>query len=262
MLSAERHELILRILRRSRFATVSDISQAARSSAATVRRDLARLEEAGLIQRVRGGAEIAGAGTADELPLEYRKGIHLEKKRVIARAAADMCDDGETIMIDGGSTTFQMAEFLRERELRIITNSFAIAAALVPRSRCTLILNGGIVRMDSQLVLDPFGSDMFANYSASRVFMGAFGIDETGATNNDSLLITTERAMIERARELVVLVDSTKFDRRGSLFLCNFERIRTIITDDGISMAHREMIAARGVRVIIAESPSAPVFPR
>lgn len=258
MLSAERHQMILRVLRRGRFATVTEISEAVRSSAATIRRDLARMEAAGLLRRVRGGAEIqaeeGSAGTlgAEELPLEYRKGILLEKKRLIAKAAAAMCEDGETVMIDGGSTTYQMAEFLMDREIRIITNSFAIADVLVPRSRCTLILNGGVVRMDSQLVLDPFGSDMFANYSASKLFMGAFGIDETGATNNDSLLIKTERAMIERARHLVVLADSTKFDRRGSLFLCGFEKIHTIITDSGISEGHRALIAARGVRLVIA----------
>lgn len=258
MLSAERHQVILRLLRRGRFAAVSEISEAVRSSAATVRRDLARLEKTGLIRRVRGGAEIigeAGGRTtpgADELPLEYRKGILLEKKRLIAQAAAGMCEDGETIMIDGGSTTFQMAEFLIDREIRIITNSFAIAGALVPRSRCTLILNGGVVRMDSQLVLDPFGGDIFANYSASKLFMGAFGLDDTGATNNDALLIKTERSMIDRARDLIVLADSTKFARRGSLFLCGFERIHAIITDSGISDDHRAMIASRGVRLIIA----------
>ncbi len=251
MLSAERHELILRFLRRARFATVTDIARAARSSAATTRRDLEILSQEGLVQRVRGGAEISKPPEVSEPPLEYRKGVNMEKKRFIAKAAAEMCQDGETIMIDGGSTTFPMAEFLRERDLRIITNSFAIAAALVPRSRCTIILGGGVVRMDSQLVLDPFGKDMFANYSASRVFMGAFGIDETGATNNDSLLITTERAMIERARELVVLVDSTKFDRRGSLFLCGFDKIKAIITDDGIPENARAMVDSHGVKLII-----------
>jgi DeoR family ulaG and ulaABCDEF operon transcriptional repressor len=82
--------------------------------------------------------------------------------------------------------------------------------------------------------------------------MGSFGIDETGATNNDSLLIKTERAMIERARDLIVVADSTKFDRRGSLFLCSLQRIHTIITDDGINTSHRAMIASHGVRLIIA----------
>ncbi|HUI70095.1 MAG TPA: DeoR/GlpR family DNA-binding transcription regulator [Spirochaetia bacterium] len=255
MLSAERHELILRLLRHGRFVTIADISNAARSSSATIRRDLARLEEAGLLRRVRGGAEIATRTASiepagNELPLEYRKAILLEKKRLIAQAAAGLCEDGETIIIDGGSTTFQMAEFLRDREIRIITNSFAIASALVPSSRCTLILNGGVVRMDSQLVLDPFGGDIFANYSASKLFMGAYGIDETGATNNDSLLITTERAMIERARDLIMLVDSTKFDRRGSLVLCGLKRISVIITDEGVSETHQQMVAEHGVRLL------------
>jgi len=251
MLSAERHELILRFLRRARFATVSDIARAVRSSAATTRRDLEILSREGLVQRVRGGAEITRLPEVSEPPLEYRKGVNMEKKRFIAKAAAEMCQDGETIIIDGGSTTFPMAEFLRDRELKIITNSFAIAAALVPRSKCTVIVGGGVVRMDSQLVLDPFGEDVFSNYSASRVFMGAFGIDETGATNNDSLLIKTERAMIERARELVVLVDSTKFGRRGSLFLCGFQKIKAIITDDGIPESTRAMISSRGVSLVI-----------
>ncbi|HTP58760.1 MAG TPA: DeoR/GlpR family DNA-binding transcription regulator, partial [Spirochaetia bacterium] len=143
MLSEERRELILRLLRRERLATIADIARAAFSSPATIRRDLAQLSREGLIRRVRGGAEIVAArDNAVEPPLEYRKGVHMEKKRFIAKAAAGMCQDGETIMIDGGSTTFPMAEFLRERELRIITNSFAIAAALVPRSKCTVIVGG------------------------------------------------------------------------------------------------------------------------
>lgn len=256
MLSAERRDLIIRVLRRGRYASVAEICDATSSSEATIRRDLAALSTAGLLRRVRGGAELSDLGAAAartaELPFEDRKGILQERKRSIAKAAAGLCEDGETVMIDGGSTTWWMAEFLMDRRLRLITNSFAIAAALVPRSTCTLILNGGVVNMDSQLVLDPFGGDLFANYTASKVFMGAYGIDESGASNTESLLITTERAMIERARDLVVLADSSKFGRRGSLFLCGFERIRMIITDSGISDQHRQMIVSRGVRLVIA----------
>ncbi|HVO40688.1 MAG TPA: DeoR/GlpR family DNA-binding transcription regulator [Spirochaetia bacterium] len=256
MLPAERRDVVLRVLRRGRWASVAEICEATRSSEATVRRDLALLSDAGLIRRVRGGAELSDEGAAAsaiaELPLEDRKGILAEKKRAIAKAAAALCEDGETIIIDGGSTTYHMVEFLRDRPIRLITNSFAIAAALVPGSRCTLILNGGIVNMESQLVLDPFGGDVFGNYSASKLFMGVYGIDDTGATNTDSLLIKTERAMIERAKDLVVLADSSKLDRRGSLFLCGFDRIKVIITDSGISQEHRDMLGSRGVRLVIA----------
>ena len=257
MLSAERHALLLRVLRQNRFASVGELSRIARSSEATIRRDLGRLEESGLVRRVRGGAELAAEqeteGQPGELPFEYRKGIQLENKRLIARAAAALCEDGETVMIDGGSTTFQMTEFLRDLRLQVITNSFAIAHELAHGSRCTVILSGGVVHPDSQLVLDPFGEDMFANYTASRLFMGVYGIDETGATNTEALLIKTERAMIERARTLVVLADSSKFDRRGSLLLCGFERINVLITDPDIDRRHREMLQSRGVQVIVAE---------
>jgi DeoR family ulaG and ulaABCDEF operon transcriptional repressor len=226
-LSVERRQRILRILRQSRYAAVADIAAVAGSSEATVRRDLAQMETEGVVRRVRGGAELvegALSGAARdggvELPLEYRKGVRLAAKRKIAEVAAGLCDDGETIIVDGGSTTFQMTDFLAARKLTVITNSFAIAEPLVHRSLCTVILAGGIVNPESQLILDPFGQDMFSNYSASKVFMGVFGLDDTGATNTESLLITTERAMIGRAKELVVVADSSKMGRRGSLFLC------------------------------------------
>jgi len=255
MLAAERTELILRMLRQSRFAPVGRIATLASSSEATVRRDLQRLERAGYVRRVRGGAEIspetAMGGIRAELPFDERTAILAEAKRKIARAAVDLCSDGETVMIDGGSTTFPMAEFLLPSHLQVITNSFAIAQALVGRFVGTVILSGGTVHPESQLVLDPFAEEAFLNYSASKLFMGVYGLDETGATNTDMLLIRMERAMIERARQLVILADSSKFERRGGLFLCGFEKIHTIITDSGVSRTAREMVAAAGARLIV-----------
>jgi DeoR family transcriptional regulator, ulaG and ulaABCDEF operon transcriptional repressor len=256
MLAVERHELILRFLRRARFAPVGRIAALAASSEATVRRDLERMERAGLLRRVRGGAEIVAEAAQreglTEPPLDERTAILAEAKRRIARAAVELCEDGETVIIDGGSTTWHMAEFLLPVRLRVVTNSFAIARALVGRFAGTVILGGGTVYPESQLVLDPFAEDMFRNYSATKLFMGVYGIDETGATNTETLLIRTERAMIERARELVILADSGKFQRRGGLALCGFDRISTIVTDAGISREARDLVASRGVRLIVA----------
>jgi DeoR family ulaG and ulaABCDEF operon transcriptional repressor len=256
MLEPERQDLILRVLRQGRFVSVSDITQLAQCSEATVRRDLAKLESAGGLRRIRGGAKLAGAHRYDaeptaQLPFEYRKGILLEKKRLIARKAASLCGDDESVIIDGGSTTFQMVEYLRESRITIITNSFAIAAALVKNSQNTVILNGGIVYPDSQLILDPFQEGGFRNYSPTKVFMGVYGIDDLGATNTDMLLIKTERAMIERGKQLIVLADSSKFNRRGNLFLCGFEKIHTIITDGGISEEQREIVRANNTELIV-----------
>ena len=257
MLSAERHESILRVLRNGQFASVAEITELLQCSEATIRRDLARLESEGRLRRVRGGAERIELPQdfqpqSMQLPFEYRKGILLEKKRLIGRKAASLCTEGETVIIDGGSTTFQMVEFLLETRLKIITNSFAIAEVLVKRSRNTVILNGGIVYPDSQMILDPFHDETFKNYPATKVFMGAYGIDEMGATNADTLLvIRTERAMIEQGKELIILVDSSKFNRRGNLFLCGFDKISTIITDNGISAEQREMVRSHGVELIV-----------
>ncbi len=260
MLAAERRALIIRLLRRDGSAPLADVARLCGTSDATVRRDLARLAGEGLVDRVHGGAVARPGGTqsedapsrAPEVPLEERAGIAAEKKRRIARSAAALCADGDTIMVDGGSTTLQLAPFLRGLRLRVITNSLPLAEELSREASCTVILGGGVVQPVSRLILDPFRDDPFSDYSASTVFMGVFGIDEAGATNTDELLIRTERAMIARARRLVVLADSGKFGQRGSLQLCGFERIATVVTDDGIDGRWRTLLAERGVEVLIA----------
>lgn len=256
MLAAERRALILRLLRRDGIAPLADVRRLSGASEATVRRDLARLAAEGLLARVRGGASAIDGRperrAAAEVPLEERAGIAAEKKRRIARRAAALCADGDTIMVDGGSTTLQLAPFLRGLSLRVITNSLALAEELSRASACTVIIGGGVVRPESRLILDPFREDPFADYSASTAFLSVYGIDESGATNTDELLIRTERAMIARARRLVVLADASKFGRRGSLHLCGLDRISTVVADDGIADAWRALLAERGVELLIA----------
>jgi DeoR family ulaG and ulaABCDEF operon transcriptional repressor len=268
MLAVERRAMILRLLRQDGIAPLTDIRRLSGASEATVRRDLVHLTAEGLIERVRGGAAARPGGGAAarpgggaaapastrpvEVPLEERAGIAAEHKRRIARRAAELCADGDTIMVDGGSTTLQLAPFLHGLRLRVITNSLALAEELSRGSACTVIVGGGVVQPESRLILDPFREDPFSDYSASMVFMGVFGIDESGATNTDELLIRTERAMIARARRLVVLADSRKFGLRGSLHLCGFEGISTVVTDDGIPDAWRALLAERGVELVVA----------
>jgi DeoR family ulaG and ulaABCDEF operon transcriptional repressor len=255
MLDRERQETVLRLVKQNRFLSIHDAARATGASQATVRRDFRKLEEAGYIHRVRGGVEITEKlkekdEVFRELPFEYRKGIMLEHKRRIARHAASLCADGETIIIDGGSTTYQMAGYLAPLKLKIVTNSFAIAEHLIKHSESQVYLPGGIIFPESQLILDPFNEDVYKNFFASKVFMGVGGIGPAGATNRDINLIRVERLMIDHAEKLIILADSSKFRSPGDLLLCGFNRIDTIITDSGIDIRSREMVKEHGVELI------------
>ena len=236
MLDGERHERILDRLRRDTFASVHQISEETGASETTIRRDLDALEREGSLKRIRGGAELSPTlrspvDVPREAPFERRRAFHVEEKRKVAGAAASLCENGETIFIDGGSTTFQMADYLRSLKLTIVTNSFAIAESLLHTSGNTIIVPGGIVYPDSCLILDPFGNDMFSDYHATKAFMGIGGLSPAGAYNNDATLIRTERAMIEHSEALVILADSSKFGKSAPIRLCDPSAIDILITD-------------------------------
>jgi DeoR family ulaG and ulaABCDEF operon transcriptional repressor len=212
------------------------------------------MEQEKMLRRVRGGVELVGTRNLApkiEAPLDRRVSINYEKKRRIARQACLEIASGQTIMIDGGSTTFHMAEFISDLSLIVITNSFAMAEYLYQHSHCTIILPEGILDRASQLILNNLSSDPFANYHAAKAFMGIQGITETAVTNSNPLLIQMERAMIAHARELIILADETKFGTIGRLTLCPVEKATTIITtkeaEGDIVLALRD----KGINVIL-----------
>jgi DeoR family ulaG and ulaABCDEF operon transcriptional repressor len=154
-------------------------------------------------------------------------------------------------MIDGGTTTYHMCQALADRQLQVITNSFAIASHLVEHSQCSVIVPGGRVFRDSRLILDPFHSESFLDYRADTLFMGVGGLDETGATNDDALVIRSERDMIARVRDLVVLADSAKFGRNAGLFLCSLDRVRVIVSDESLSEDWQAFVREHGIDLVL-----------
>ncbi|MFW5728933.1 MAG: DeoR/GlpR family DNA-binding transcription regulator [Spirochaetota bacterium] len=238
MIEREREEVILRILRTDRCVTVTDICDLTGASEATVRRDLARLEDGGHMRRVRGGAEYMAA-PADGAPavavpqrsLQERVGLQTEHKRRIARHAASHCRDGDTLLIDGGSTTYFLAEYLLDLRVTVVTNSFAIADALRNSPRARVFLPGGLLDPRSLLIQDPIGRDFYRDYAATLAIIGVEGVDERGITNTDMQVVQTQRNMISNARRVIVLADATKFATGGHLRSCGFDEIDLIITN-------------------------------
>ena len=209
---------------------------------------------------MRGGAEALEPAPMPGLAgrtFAYNKSINVGKKRAIARRAVEMCRDGESIIINGGTTTFQMVHYLASRKLQVLTNSFPIAEHLLHNSRNTVIVPGGAIYREQNIILSPFANDGSRHFSARRMFMGAQGVGPQGITEADPLVIQAEEKLIGQAEDLVILVDSSKFLRHSSLVLCPLDRVSTIITDDHISPEARDLVEGAGVELIVVPVPDA-----
>ena len=178
--------------------------------------------------------------------------MNIAQKQAIARAAVALCEDGEPIIINGGTTTFQMVHPLATRRLQVFTNSFPIAEHLLKHSKNTILLPGGAIYREQNIILSPFDNDVSKNFYARRMFMGAQGVGPLGLMEADPLLIQAEQKLIGQAEELVLLVDSTKFRNRSSLVLCPLKRVHTLITDEGISDRDAAMLEAADINLIVA----------
>ena len=255
MHETERHRIILSAVQDRPVMTVADLCGLTGASEATIRRDIATLAGQKKLRRVRGGAESVNppqfVGLAGR-PFSLNEQINIAQKQAIARAAVALCGDGEPIIINGGTTTFQMVHFLALRRMPIFTNSFPIAEHLLKHSKNTIMLSGGAIYREQNIILSPFDNDVTRNFYARRMFMGAQGIGPLGLMEADPLLIQAEQKLIGQADELVVLVDSSKFENRSSLVLCPLARIDTLITDEGISDKAAAMLEAADVRLIVA----------
>ncbi|MGB5559344.1 MAG: DeoR/GlpR family DNA-binding transcription regulator [Paracoccaceae bacterium] len=255
MHESERHRIILSAVQDRPVVTVIDLCNLTGASEATIRRDIAALHMQKKLRRVRGGAESINppqfVGLAGR-PFSLNETKHVAQKQAIARAAVDMCEDGEPIIINGGTTTFQMVHPLATRRMQVFTNSFPIAEHLLKHSKNMIMLSGGVIYREQNIILSPFDNDVTRNFYARRMFMGAQGLGPLGLMEADPLLIQAEQKLIGQADELVVLVDSSKFKSRSSLVLCPLSRIDTVITDDGIPDKAAAMLEAAEVKLIIA----------
>ena len=250
----ERHRVILSAIQDRPVVTVIDLCSLTGASEATIRRDIATLHMQKKLRRVRGGAEAMTPQTFTGLagrPFALNETINIAAKQAIARAAVALCEDGEPIIINGGTTTFQMVHPLASKRLQVFTNSFPIAEHLLKHSRNTIMLSGGAIYREQNIILSPFDNDVTRNFYARRMFMGAQGLGPLGLMEADPLLIQAEQKLIGQADELIVLVDSSKFANRSSLLLCPLNRIDTVITDDRITDRDAAMLEAADVTLIV-----------
>ena len=256
MHETERHRVILSAAQSRPVVTVAELCEVTGSSEATIRRDIASLDEQGKLRRVRGGAEALNPPSQRGLigrPYSVNETINIAQKHAIARLAAEMCSDGEPIIINGGTTTFQMVHHLTDKRISVFTNSFSIAEFLIHHSRNSVVIPGGTIYREQNVILSPFGGVVASHFYAKRMFIGCQGIGPHGLMEADPMVVQSELALIDQAEELVVLADSSKFSGRSSHILCGLERISAVVTDSGIRDEDRQMLETAGVRLLVAD---------
>lgn len=251
----ERHRIMLSAVQGKPVATVAELVELTGVSEATVRRDIAALHLEKRLKRVRGGAEALHPpqrGALAGRPFAVNDSLHVAEKTAIAREAAALCEDNDAIIVNGGTTTCRMVPLLAQRRLHVLTNSFPVAAHLLEHSQNDVAIVGGAIYREQNIVLSSGQYDAADAFCARRMFMGAHSVGRHGLMESDPLILQSERRLMERADELVVLADSSKFARRSALVLCVLERIDVLVTDEGISDAACAMLEEADVRVVIA----------
>ncbi|MGA8582629.1 MAG: DeoR/GlpR family DNA-binding transcription regulator [Roseiarcus sp.] len=259
MRERQRVEIVRNLLAAQGFLSIADLMAATGVSAASARRDAGRLAEAGYGQRVYGGIQALGGAFSRRMAqasletqaFDVSRTINIEAKRAIARRALEMCVDNDVIIINGGTTTFQMAEFLRNTRLKILTNSYPLAEFLIRETQNRVALPGGEVYRDQKLIVAPFDDDAIQHYSARIMFMSAISIGPLGVIEGDPLIARAETKLLRRADKLVVLADSSKFAQRGSLVVCPLSRIHALITDPAAPVEALTMLRDAGVETIV-----------
>ena len=261
MHAEERERLILAALEPKGFVSYRELEAAMDASPATIRRDLTRLEEAGLLVRVHGGAKLA---LSEDAPAQFRLAgtpfdqsiaINLDAKHAIGKAAVALVLPGEGVMIDGGTTTLQMCPHLAGLDCQVLTNSLHIVNALLPQTGTRILLPSGTVFREQNIVLAAAGEDSMPRFHAPKLFIGAAAIGPQGVMQADVVLVAAERRLIDRAEQVIVLADSSKFSSSSGTIVCGLDEIDVLVTDAGIAPEARRMIEQAGIRLVIAGSP-------
>ncbi len=253
-LPAGREQQISELLREKGILRVAELSRLIGVSEATMRRDLCRMARFGMIRRVRGGAQLPElAAEETQSAFRLRMQDRGEEKLRIGRAAAKLVKEGEVLLIDGGTTTYQVARELWGKQVRVITSSVFIAAVLAECPTVEILVPGGLVHGPYGDLIGPQAAEFLSHVRGQRLFMGADGLDASGLYCRNPLIAETDRLILEAAQdEVIVVTDHTKLGHAGVVRLADVSRITRVITGREASREHLDFLRDAGVDVLLA----------
>lgn len=252
MTASERRLQIVELLKeRGGYVNAAELSDLFSVDSSTIRRDLSSLESSGKLIRTHGGVLPPLDAHQGDTPYNFRRNLHIQAKAAIAQAALAYIEDGQSIILDNGSTVYQLALILKARKnITVITNDLMIAMQLSQHPSITLHVAGGMMLNNVYTLVGPDTVQKFENIHTDWAFMGTEGVHpDSGITNINTVEIPIKQAMIASANKTIVLADSSKLDYKAFSHVCGLDAITRIITDDEQPIRHR---AAYGDKVEIA----------
>jgi DeoR family ulaG and ulaABCDEF operon transcriptional repressor len=258
MLEKHRQQLIVNILEQRQFASVRSLTQLLNASEATIRRDITKMSNRGEITKIRGGAESISKMrkkkniSSSSFILDKTK--NAKTKKLIAKRAVELCANGDAIIINGGSSTFMMGEYLDKLQLNILTNSFVLANYISENSSNQVSLPGGEIYREQGIILSSYESDTTENYRGSMMFMGTPGVGEFGVMESDPLLIRSEKKLKKQTEKLVILADSTKLGQQSNFIFCPLTEVDILITDSNANPKLIKTFEEQNIDVIVVEA--------
>jgi DeoR/GlpR family transcriptional regulator of sugar metabolism len=253
MLSEERHQIILNILENRGSVQVTDLVSQFDVSEMTIRRDLDVLERKGLLRRVHGGA-VSDWGRSYEPPFLSRSTTHQEEKAYIGKMAAELVRSGDSMTLDVGTTTLEVARNLADKQnLTIITPCFQIASLLCENPSIRLILTGGILRHSELSMVGHLAERVFDEFYVDKLFLAAAGVDfDSGLTEYNLEDTLVKHAMIRTAKQVILVTDSSKFNRVAFTAIAPIDVIDTVVTDRSVAPSIVSKLKDLDIDVILA----------
>ncbi|MDB1126048.1 HTH-type transcriptional regulator UlaR [Vibrio algarum] len=250
MNEVQRHNGILSLLDDNHAIKVSTIIETFNVSPATARRDLSKLDELGKLRKVRNGAERIETRKKVWSPLGPDNTEHYGEKTKIAAAAAGLCDRGDSVVINCGSTAFMLGQELCGEDIKIITNYFPLASYLIEQDHECVIITGGQYNKSKNIFLNPT-PELTGTYAGNWMFTSGKGLTEQGLYKTDMLTAVAEQQMLEQVGKLVVVVDSSKIGQRSGMLFCTSSKIDILITGKNADQSVIASLRDKGIEVIL-----------
>lgn len=252
MIRAARQMEILALLNRDGAVSVTDLARKLKVSPVTIRRDLESMERAGLLIRSHGGATTPTT-PQQEPPYYVREREHAEEKSILAKKAAEYIKDGDSIIINAGTTMHELAgELKRYKDLQVVTNGLTIAAELVHSEGVQAILIGGVLRRETLATVGPLAEESMRDIYVAKAFLGVNGVSiDHGISMYSQIEAQINKVFVHSAREVTVVVDSSKFGAPSLSRIAPITDIHRIITDSKINPGIRRHLEEAGLEVVV-----------